>query len=151
MREKSTIWSLFDTTRVGGKATQATCKYCDALYKFPNATRMTAHIVTKCKKCPQIVSSRYGKSTTWENDCDSINVDEPMTSSAVQVQPASNVASPATLSGLKRPRSAATMDKFVDTVGEDEIAKLDSAAARAVICRRYHLVSSKILNGFIFF
>ena len=54
-RSESDIWKLYSVkTDCNGKKVSATCVYCGIEYKFPNATRLTEHVVSRCKKCPSV-------------------------------------------------------------------------------------------------
>lgn len=54
-KKKLTCWSYYHEKKVNGK-TLFECNFCKFQYSFKNATKMTAHLIKSCKKCPsQIV------------------------------------------------------------------------------------------------
>ncbi|CAH1984804.1 unnamed protein product [Acanthoscelides obtectus] len=59
VRPSSDIWQLFDIVKTDKKS-KAVCKFCCFKYAFPNATRMTNHILNQCSKCPLEIKQKYG-------------------------------------------------------------------------------------------
>ncbi|CAH1997528.1 unnamed protein product [Acanthoscelides obtectus] len=55
----SDIWQLFDIEKTDKKS-KAVCKFCCFKYAFPNATRMTNHILNQCSKCTLEIKQKYG-------------------------------------------------------------------------------------------
>lgn len=50
-RTRLSVWTYFKKTKNDRNKDIVVCNYCSQIYVFPNATRMTNHIL-KCNKCP---------------------------------------------------------------------------------------------------
>lgn len=162
VRPTSDIWALFDLTKTkDGKKSKATCKFCNLIYSFPNATRMTAHI-TKCIKCPKDIQNKFRdvkpqkypavqevKCTTStyivasqkDAEDDSLSVERSTsttsTISEIESTPSTSLSSSVTPVSLNKRRKIAVsspsiMSKFVDTICQNESEKIDEAIARAL-------------------
>ncbi|CAH2015393.1 unnamed protein product [Acanthoscelides obtectus] len=59
VRRSSDIWQLFVIEKTDKKS-KAVCKFCCFKYAFPNATRMTNHILNQCSKCPLEIAKETG-------------------------------------------------------------------------------------------
>ncbi|CAH1970758.1 unnamed protein product [Acanthoscelides obtectus] len=59
VRPSSDIFQLFDIEKTDKKS-KAVCKLCCFKYAFPNATRMTNHILNQCSKCPLEIKQKFG-------------------------------------------------------------------------------------------
>lgn len=56
MKPKGKVYNHFLEKPVNGR-TIYVCKYCDQLYKNRNATRMSAHLIKNCCKCPEVIKT----------------------------------------------------------------------------------------------
>ncbi|CAH1997751.1 unnamed protein product [Acanthoscelides obtectus] len=60
VRPSSDIWQSFDIEKTDKKS-KAICRFCCFKSAFPNATRMTNHILNQCSKCPLEIKQKNGK------------------------------------------------------------------------------------------
>lgn len=59
----ASLWYEFYREKLQDRKSVFLCKFCGQSYKIRNATRMTKHLINKCKKYPAIVKSNLkGKS-----------------------------------------------------------------------------------------
>lgn len=150
VRPPSDIWKHFNTIKNNGKNV-ATCKYCNAKYAFPNATRMTDHIVAKCKKCPADIKEKFTKNTHETSSVSNHNLSAvfvpPSESSVDDKRDASGSSctdrvayvSNSTISNeefmpknKKICNSRITLPKFIDSITKQESSKTDEHIARAL-------------------
>ncbi|CAH1997072.1 unnamed protein product [Acanthoscelides obtectus] len=59
VRPSSDIFQLFDIEKTDKKS-KAVCELCCFKYAFPNAIRMTNHILNQCSKCPLEINQKFG-------------------------------------------------------------------------------------------
>ncbi|XP_064475346.1 uncharacterized protein LOC135389209 [Ornithodoros turicata] len=101
-----------------GKKDTASCKYCSASYVFPNATRLTRHILA-CLKCPQDIRDRV---RVRRDDCPDVRKAQ----CTPEVSP-----TPSCSSSLVPTRKSA-MTPFVDRMSPTDQQRIDAALAKAL-------------------
>ncbi|KAJ1529989.1 hypothetical protein ONE63_006717 [Megalurothrips usitatus] len=113
----------------------AFCKFCDQKYQFPNATRLSKHLL-KCRDAPDQVKSAVKTEEIEKGrlETEDDNVDDPPENSSssqtqiVAVSPNNDTES--TASSLKRKKQG-NMSQFMDTISQDTISKADKLFAKA--------------------
>ena len=118
------------------------CKFCCLEYAYPNATRMTNHILN-CKKCPLEIKNKYKKCDTEsssssviasmnknENSEPVVIIDED--ESFLSTSSSSSVAESSLPSKRKKLNSQQILSGFFDKIAVPESFKIDKAVARAL-------------------
>lgn len=149
VRPSSDIWKLFDVEKTDNKP-KAVCKFCCFKYAFPNATRMTNHILNQCAKCPLEIKEKYdigNKNKNPSNSTSSTSLTENFKNNekTVTLLEDPNVPSTSSLSDnttfesslpTKRRKVSCqqqqTLSGFFDKIAVTESAKIDIAIARAL-------------------
>ncbi|KAK3918205.1 Zinc finger BED domain-containing protein 4 [Frankliniella fusca] len=149
-RKKAKVWAHFECTNTLDEATKKTksialCKYCNASYKFPNATRLNEHLATQCKPCPadfkiEAKNALRGNKTSNRSkarcdsersetvdDCDACDITEV-------VRSVSNDDSVKVTKSHDHPTKSKqiSISSFVERTTDEKKKKIDEKIARAV-------------------
>ncbi|CAH1995200.1 unnamed protein product [Acanthoscelides obtectus] len=131
VRPSSDIWQLFDIEKTDKKS-KAVCKFSCFKYAFPNATRMTKHILNQCSKCPLETKQKYGneiqsssKSSTSEekeSNKDILLEDTSLPPTSKKDRSSMSSASECPLPSVKRKKASCqqTLSGFFDKIAVSE-------------------------------
>ncbi|CAH1997063.1 unnamed protein product, partial [Acanthoscelides obtectus] len=140
------IWQLFDIEKTDKKS-KAVCKFCCFKCAFPNATRMTNHILNQCSKCSLKIKQKYGNgiqssskssmSEEKESNKDILlealqDTSLPSTSKKDTSSMSSSSESPLPSVKLKKASCQQTLNGFFDKIAISGSSKIDEALARAL-------------------
>ncbi|CAH1997534.1 unnamed protein product [Acanthoscelides obtectus] len=129
------------------KKSKAVCKFCCFKYAFPNATRMTNHILNQCSKCPLEIKQKYGneiqsssKPSTSEEKGSNKDIllealeDTSLPSTSKKDTSSMSSSSKSPLPSVKRKKASCqqTLSGFFDKIAVSESSKIDEALARAI-------------------
>lgn len=143
VRPSSDIWQLFDIEKTDKKS-KAVCKFCCFKYAFPNATRMTNHILNQCSKCPLEIKQKYGNeiqssskfSTSEDKESNKDILLEALEDTSLPSTSKNDTSSSSEspLPSVKRKKASCqqTLSGFFDKIAVSESSKIDEALARAL-------------------